>query len=60
MTEVFEAIEEVKAVRGTIDDLFSAGPRKKLESDLFLQANEQLNTIQGLLYSIAAKQAKED
>lgn len=54
-----EIIEQVKVIRGLIDDLYELGPRKKQESDIYLQIDNELNKLQGLCYSEVAHRAKE-
>lgn len=54
-----EIIEQVKVIRGLIDDLYELGPRKKEESNLYMTIDNELNKLQGLCYSEVAHRAKE-
>lgn len=54
-----EIIEQVKVIRGLIDDLYELGPRKKEESNLYMTIDSELNKLQGLCYSEVAHRAKE-
>ena len=54
-----DIIEEIKHIRGLIDDLYEIGPQSKTASALFIELNDALNSLQGMCYGEVAKQVSK-
>ena len=48
-------IEELTELRHLIDDLYELGPRSKTESNIYLEIDNQINKIKGLVMSAIVK-----
>lgn len=48
-------VEEIRKLRDMIDEFYQQSPRSKIESDIYLEIDEQINKVQGLAMSLVVK-----
>ena len=48
-------VDEIRKLREMIDEFYQLGPRKREESNLYLEIDEEINKIQGLAMSLVVK-----
>ena len=53
-------VEEIRKLRDLIDEFYEQGPRSKNESNLYLEIDEQVNKIQGMVMSAIVKGEMSD
>lgn len=50
-----ELIEAIRELRGMMDEFYEMSTRSKMESNMYLDINEQINKVQGLAMSTIVK-----
>ena len=53
-------LEKLTELRAMIDDFYELGPRKRTESDAYLQIDNKINEIKGLVMSAIVKGEMSD
>lgn len=48
-------LDKLTELREMIDDFYELGPRKRVESDAYLQIDNKINEIKGLVMSAIVK-----
>ncbi len=53
-------VEEIRKLRDMLDEFYQQSPRSKVESDIYLEIDEQINKIQGMTMSAIVKGEMSD
>ena len=48
-------IEEIRKLREMMDEFYQQSPRSQIESDIYLEIDEQINKVQGMAMSLIVK-----
>lgn len=48
-------VEEIRKLRDMMDEFYQQSPRSKTESDIYLEIDEEINKIQGMVMSAIVK-----
>lgn len=51
--EVQNVVSEIRTLREMVDEFYELSTRSKVESDCYLQIDNQINKIQGMTMSLA-------
>lgn len=53
-------LDKLTELRELVDDFYELGPRKRAESDVYLQIDNKINEIKGLVMSAIVKGEMSD